>query len=209
MEFGKLTVDYPNAPARGAVAGNYATVAVAPFVVGAVEIPLPGGGSAKADLAGIRFTAQARRRLFGLPIGPRPRLGFPNLKAMLSFRDAESGADLVGDVRRGLFLDDDKGLVDLVHLEVGGQVCLVLAGQVEGGQDLIGLFSDAGADIADFGRRGALEVQIKLLSAGLPEHLAYLLDRSSGSPAIVAARPINQAFVAQTRRATPGYNRPT
>ncbi|MXY13954.1 MAG: hypothetical protein F4Y46_08170, partial [Chloroflexi bacterium] len=82
MEFGKLTIDNPNAPARGPVAGDYAPVVVAPFAESGCQVEFADGGSASAALAGIRLTTHARKRIFGLPIGPRPRRGFTNQKWM-------------------------------------------------------------------------------------------------------------------------------
>ncbi len=208
MEFGKLTVDNPNAPARGSVAGDYAAVAVAPFAESGRQVEFAAGGSARAALAGIRLTAQGRRRIFGLPIGPRPRLGFPNLKCLLSFRDPDSGAALFNDVVRGVWRDQYGNLIDPMMLEVGGTADLVLGLQLEGEDFIRGPFSGPGLETFEMGRRQSVEVQVKLLAAGLPQHLAYLLDSSGGAVAIVEKRSANQEFVASTKRVTPGFNRP-
>ena len=208
MEFGKLTVDNPNAPARGPVAGDYAPVAVAPFAVSDCQLSLADGTDARGALAGIRLEAQGRKRLFGLPIGPRPRLGFPNLKCLLSFRDTDSGATLIDDVVRGVWRDSDGQLIDPVMLEVGARAELVLGLQLEGEDFIRGPYSGPGLATLELGRRQSVEVQVKLLAAGLPQHLAYVLEIADGAPRIVAARPADPDFVAATRRVTPGYNRP-
>ena len=208
MEFGKLTIDNPNAPARGSVAGDYAPVMVAPFAESSCPIRLADGADARAALAGIRLTAQARKRVFGLPIGPRPRLGFPNLKCLLSFRDADSGESLLDDVVRGIWRDPAGLLLDPAMLEVGGSADLVLGLQLEGEDFLRGPRSGPGLEALELGRRRSVEVQVKLLAAGLPQHLAYVLDLAGGAPAISAVRPANPDFVAATRRVTPGFNRP-
>lgn len=208
MEFGKLTIDNPNAPARGPVAGDYAPVAVAPFAESGCQVELADGTGARAALAGIRLSAQARKRIFGLPIGPRPRLGFPNLKCLLSFRDSDSGEALLDDVVRGVWRDASGKLLDPVMLEVGGEVDLVLGLQLEGEDFIRGPYSGPGLEASELGRRQSVEVQVKLLAAGLPQHLAYQLDLAAGAPAISAARPANPDFVVETRKATPGFNRP-
>ena len=208
MEFGKLTIDNPNAPARGPVAGDYAPVVVAPFAESGCQVELADGTGARAALAGIRLSAQARKRIFGLPIGPRPRLGFPNLKCLLSFRDSDSGEALLDDVVRGVWRDSSGKLLDPVMLEVGGGVDLVLGLQLEGEDFIRGPYSGPGLEAPELGRRQSVEVQVKLLAAGLPQHLAYQLDLAGGAPGISAVRPANPDFVVETRKVTPGFNRP-
>ena len=208
VEFGTLTIDNPNAPARGSVAGDYAPVAVTPFGEADCQLEIDGGRSVRAAVAGIRLTAQGRRRIFGLPVGPRPRLGFPNLKCLLSFRDPDSGTDLFDDVLRGIWREPGGKLVDPAMLEVGGSVELILGLQLDGEDSVRGPYSGPGLRGLDLGRRGSVEVQIKLLAAGLPQHLAYLLDNSDGALRIAEKRAASQDFVAATRRVTPGFNRP-
>lgn len=208
MEFGKLTIDNPNAPARGPVAGDYAPVVVAPFAESGCQLEFADGSSAGSALAGIRLTAHARKRIFGLPIGPRPRLGFPNLKCLLSFRDPDSGQVLLDDVVRGVWRDAAGILRDPVMLEVGGSAELLLGLQLEGEEFLRGPYSGPGLESLELGRRQSVEVQVKLLAAGLPQHLAYLLDLTGGAPRISAVRSSDPDFVAATRRVTPGFNRP-
>ena len=208
MEFGKLTIDNPNAPARGPVAGDYAPVVVAPFAESGCQVELADGGSASAALAGIRLTAHARKRIFGLGIGPRPRLGFPNLKCLLGFRDPDSGRVLLDDVVRGVWRDSSGRLCDPVMLEVGGSADLVLGLQLEGEDFLRGPYSGPGLDSLELGRRQSIEVQVKLMAAGLPQHLAYELDLAGGAPRISAVRSADADFVAATRKVTPGFNRP-
>lgn len=208
MEFGKLTIDNPNAPARGPVAGDYAPVVVAPFAESGCQVELADVGSANAALAGIRLTAHARKRIFGLGIGPRPRLGFPNLKCLLGFRDPDSGRVLLDDVVRGVWRDSSGRLCDPVMLEVGGSADLVLGLQLEGEDFLRGPYSGPGLESLELGRRQSIEVQVKLLAAGLPQHLAYELDLAGGAPRISAVRSADPDFVAATRKVTPGFNRP-
>ena len=208
MEFGKLTIDNPNAPARGPVAGDYAPVVVAPFAESGCQLEFADGSSASAALAGIRLTTHARKRIFGLPVGPRPRLGFPNLKCLLSFRDLDSGEVLLDDVVRGVWRDSSGNLLDPVMLEVGGSADLLLGLQLEGEDFLRGPYSGPGLESLDLGRRQSVEVQVKLLAAGLPQHLAYQLDLADGSPRISAVRSADPDFVAATRKVTPGFNRP-
>ncbi len=209
MEFGNLTVDYPNAPARGPVPGDYAAVVVAPFRQAGVMIQLAGGHAIGANVVGISLSAEPRRRVFGLPVGPRPRLGFPNLKSLLSIRAQAAGDDLTGDVRRGLWLGDGGQLLDLVNLEVGGTVRLILAAALDGQTGLTALYADGGPVCADIGSRQSIAVQVKLLSAGLPDHLAYEVSLVDGQPAITAIGEPDPAFLAATRIVTPGYNRPS